>query len=102
MTFKTIDIVMGAAAATAQTLPFPVSRIVAAASFGALGTAGDTETALTVQATTPTGSELEFLGTANAPLVAFTLVPPPPRSRSLRSAPSSPAKCPPTYRSVTA
>lgn len=68
MQFRQQDIEIGALAATAQTLPFPVSRILSAASLGVLGTAGNTETAMTVVTGTPTGAEVQFTGTANVPL----------------------------------
>lgn len=73
MQLKEQDIVMGAAAATSQTLPFPVARIVAAASFGALGTAGSTETVLAIVSGAPTGSQVQFTGSANSPSSAVTL-----------------------------
>ena len=73
MQFVERDIVFGAVAATAQTLPYAVAKIVAAASFGALGTAGDTETALTVVTGTPAGAEVQFSGTPEAPSTSITL-----------------------------
>ncbi len=74
MQLREVDLVMGAAASTAQNLPYDVVRVVSAASLGALGAAGDTETALTVITTgTASGNDLLFQGTPQAPAKAFTL-----------------------------
>lgn len=73
MNFRTQDIEFGAAASTTQTIPISIARLVSAASFGALGTAGDTETAMTVTTGTPGAAGVQFTGSANSPSTVLTL-----------------------------
>ncbi len=74
MQFVEHTVTVAAAAATAQTLPNNVARVVSGYSMGALGTAGDTATALTIITSgTASGADCLFEGTPQAPAKALTL-----------------------------
>jgi len=73
MQIVTKTVVVDAAAATAQTLPYPVAEVVAAWSGGALGTAGSTLTALPVVSGAPAAGQVQFTGSPAAPSANVTL-----------------------------
>lgn len=70
---ETRTAVINAAAATAQTLPELAVQVTACQSMGALGTAGDTLTKVTVTSGTAGAADVQFTGTPTSPSDSLTL-----------------------------
>jgi hypothetical protein len=65
--------VVNAAASVNQSLPEPAVEVLSVQSFGALGTAADTLTAVPVVSGAPAAGQAQFTGTPSAPSSALVL-----------------------------